>query len=199
VVQAARSACRTRGQAIVEFAFILPVFLLIVLGMIEIGRGFVFGVAVQDGAREAARLAANTRVNSGLTTSLQVGSTVPVAYTNDAYIIQRVIDASAPAMLGCSLPATATTSTPITANPPYALNCGGGNWTVALNITTQSGTTYSTFSDPAFRASRDLLNGATVEAKVKGSVSLLAGLVTGWRGLQLYQVNVQGDAVMVAM
>jgi len=44
------------AQSVVELALILPVFLIMLLGMFDIGRAFVFGVAVQNGAREAARL-----------------------------------------------------------------------------------------------------------------------------------------------
>ena len=67
---------RAAGQSLVELALILPVFLIIVLGSIDIGRGFIFGVAVQDGARESTRVAANARVDPGVT---------------DAFIVQRVI------------------------------------------------------------------------------------------------------------
>jgi Flp pilus assembly protein TadG len=161
----------------VEFAFILPVMLIIVLGTIEIGRAFVFGVAVQDGAREAARVAANARLNAG---------------TTDAYIVQRVIDASSPAMLGCTGPASVT-STPVT------FTCGGGTWTITLAVKPSgSATSYSAFSAVP-SAALGQLNGGTVEVKAVGSVSLLAGLATGWRGMQLYQVTVQGDAIMVVL
>lgn len=164
----------SRGQAVVEFAFILPVFLLLVLGTIEIGRAFVFGVAVQDGAREGARLGANARLDPAVT---------------DAYILQRVVDASSPAMLGCAAPTSA----------PATINCGGGTWTFRMSVTPSgSSTSYSSFSALPASASPQM-NGATVEVKVQGSVSLLAGLATGWSGMSLYQIQVQGDAVMVVL
>jgi len=168
-----------RGQALVEFAFILPVMLILVLGGIEIGRALTFGVAVQDGAREAARVAANARLDAVVT---------------DAYIIQRLVDASAPTMLGCTPPASVT-STPIT------LTCGGGteHWTITLAVKPSgSATSYSTFSGIPSSALGQL-NGGTVEVKAVGSVSLLAGLATGWTGMALYQVTVQGDAIMVVL
>ena len=167
---------RTRGQALVEFAFILPVMLVIVLGSIEIGRAFVFGVAVQDGARQAARLAANARVNPGIT---------------DAAIVQRFVDGSLPAMQGCSVPTF--TSTPVT------FTCGGGTWTITETVTpAASATSYSTFA-AVLGTSKAQLNGGTVELKAVGSVSLLAGFATGWSGVALYQITVQGDAVMVVL
>ena len=46
---------RTRGQALVEFALVLPVFLLIVFGIIDIGRYVYINNAFNQAAREAAR------------------------------------------------------------------------------------------------------------------------------------------------
>jgi Flp pilus assembly protein TadG len=168
---------RTTGQSLVELALILPVFLIIVLGSIDIGRGFIFGVAVQDGARESTRVAANARVDPGVT---------------DAFIVQRVIDAASPAMLGCVGPATVT-STPVT------FSCGGGDWTITMAVRPSgSATSYSAFSAVPSSALAQL-NGGTIEIKTVGSVSLLSGFATGWRGLSLYQITVQGDAVMVIL
>lgn len=51
-----RATCR-RGAAMVEFALVLPVFLLIVFGIIEIGRGVMVQQIITNGAREGARRA----------------------------------------------------------------------------------------------------------------------------------------------
>ena len=83
------------GQSIVEFALIVPVLLLLLMGMFDIGRAFMFGVAVQNGTREAARLGARNYL-------LGNDSTV-----NDTAILQRLIDASAPALSGCQPVTTA--------------------------------------------------------------------------------------------
>lgn len=48
---------RRRGQAIVEFALVLPIFLLLLFGAIEFGRAFfvlhLMANAAREGAREA--------------------------------------------------------------------------------------------------------------------------------------------------
>ena len=44
-----------RGQALVEMAIILPVFLLMVLGMIDLARAWNIKQVITDAAREAAR------------------------------------------------------------------------------------------------------------------------------------------------
>ena len=46
-----------RGQSLVEFALVLPIFLLIVMGIVDLGRGVFAYNSVTNGAREAARLA----------------------------------------------------------------------------------------------------------------------------------------------
>lgn len=42
----------------VEFAITLPILILLVAGVIELGRGYVYAVATSDAARDAARYAA---------------------------------------------------------------------------------------------------------------------------------------------
>jgi Flp pilus assembly protein TadG len=54
-----RRARRARsGQALVEFAIALPVLILLAAGTIEVGRGYSFGVATSDAARDGARYVA---------------------------------------------------------------------------------------------------------------------------------------------
>jgi Flp pilus assembly protein TadG len=49
-------APRTRGQALVEFALVFPAFLLIVLGIVDVGRGIFVYNGVSQAAREIARV-----------------------------------------------------------------------------------------------------------------------------------------------
>src|SRR6266545_4468406 len=80
------------AQSVVELALILPVFLIMLLGMFDIGRAFVFGVAVQNGAREAARLgsqAALVGANNDAAAQAQF----------ERLVLQRLIHA--PALSGC--------------------------------------------------------------------------------------------------
>jgi Flp pilus assembly protein TadG len=50
----ARAAVDERGQSLVEVALTLPVLLLIVIGIVDIGRLYAYKVAVTNAAREAA-------------------------------------------------------------------------------------------------------------------------------------------------
>ena len=49
---------RRSGQAMVEFAITLPILILLVAGVLELGRGYVFAIATSDAARDGARYAA---------------------------------------------------------------------------------------------------------------------------------------------
>ena len=56
-MMAAISRSRSRGQGLVEFALVLPVFLVILIGMVDLGRAIWANNAVANAAREAARFA----------------------------------------------------------------------------------------------------------------------------------------------
>jgi Flp pilus assembly protein TadG len=62
-----------RGQALVEFAVVLPVLLLIILGIIDFGRFFNYSDQESQMAAQAARWAA-VNTNPGGATSLQTYS-----------------------------------------------------------------------------------------------------------------------------
>ena len=48
-------ATRRRGQTLVEFAFVLPIFLLMLFGMVDMGRYVYLNSTLSQAAREAAR------------------------------------------------------------------------------------------------------------------------------------------------
>ena len=67
-----RSERTRRGAATVEMAVILPVFVTIMLGMIEVGRGLMVGQLMTNAAREGARLAViNGTTNSDVSTQVK--------------------------------------------------------------------------------------------------------------------------------
>jgi Flp pilus assembly protein TadG len=55
-----------RGQALVEFAVALPILIFLVAGVLEMGRGYSYAVAVSDAARDGARyVAGKTATTNG--------------------------------------------------------------------------------------------------------------------------------------
>jgi Flp pilus assembly protein TadG len=53
-----RRSRKSRGQALVEFALTLPVLVILVAGILELGRGYAFAVETSDAASDAARFVA---------------------------------------------------------------------------------------------------------------------------------------------
>lgn len=57
-------AKRKRGQTLVEFALILPAFLMLIVGIVEFGRMMITYAGVASASREAARYGATVGVNA---------------------------------------------------------------------------------------------------------------------------------------
>jgi Flp pilus assembly protein TadG len=121
-----RRGRRTRGQSLVEFALILPLFLLLLAGMIDFGLGLYSYMTIINAARDGARL----------------GSTACAAATPacSAAISSRVTAGAG----GLSVAVTPTCKTSATATPPNAtVSCdsgsakGGGSVTVTVQYTYQ--------------------------------------------------------------
>jgi Flp pilus assembly protein TadG len=73
--------CR-RGTAAVEMAMVLPVFVIAMLGIIELGRGIMVSQLLENAAREAARMAildntTNAQVTSAAQTFMQNAGKIP--------------------------------------------------------------------------------------------------------------------------
>ena len=57
---------RSGGQALVEFAIALPILILLLAGVLELGRGYSLAAAASDAARDGARYTAGkTSTNNG--------------------------------------------------------------------------------------------------------------------------------------
>jgi Flp pilus assembly protein TadG len=95
---------RTRGQALVEFALILPIFILLLVGLFDVGRAVFAYNTVSNAAREAARVAIVNQTESDV----------------DAKAVQRAVSLGLTASdvtVAYSLPSgTACTS-------PFEINC----------------------------------------------------------------------------
>ncbi len=60
-----RARRRTRGQALVEFALVFPVFILVLAGMVDFGLGLYSYMTIINAAREGARLGATACSTAG--------------------------------------------------------------------------------------------------------------------------------------
>lgn len=99
---------KRRGAAAVEFAIVAPVFVLMILGMIEFGRAIMVQQVLTNAAREGARVA----VLDG-STSTGINSTIN-SYLQSAGITGATIDLNPdePATAGYGQPVTVKISIP---------------------------------------------------------------------------------------
>lgn len=87
---------RTRGQAMVEFAFTAPIFFVLLIGLVEGGRFVFYSEALNHAAREGARYAIIHGANSN-PASLRTGPAVVPSETSDPtgeFVKQAVRDAA---------------------------------------------------------------------------------------------------------
>lgn len=97
-----------RGAAVVEFAFVAPVFFLFVFGMIEYGRMVMVQQVLTNASREGARIG----VLDGSTTS-DVTSAVNTYLSNSSITGSTVtVSPSPPSSAGYGQPVTVTVSVP---------------------------------------------------------------------------------------
>jgi Flp pilus assembly protein TadG len=118
---------RSRGQALVETALVLPVFLALLLGIVDMGRAVWATTSLASAAREAARFAivhggnANTVCPVGPPSATTV---IPVADASCPYpspSTQSIINAATAAAIAGGSNVTVTLC--------YGLNCTGNNST----------------------------------------------------------------------
>src|SRR5579864_1937577 len=90
-----RDVC-ARGQSLVEFAVLLPLFMLILIGMLEFGLMFNHDLTLQYASREGARVGAALGCGAN-NASPGCDSALPNPADVDTYIVaavQRVLEAS---------------------------------------------------------------------------------------------------------
>lgn len=104
---------KQKGQSLVEFALLLPVFILILFGVMEFGRLWEMTNMLTSAAREGARIAAVTnpditRTISAAQNILSVGNinnaTITVSGPNSAYEITVTVSIAYTPMTGFIIP-----------------------------------------------------------------------------------------------
>lgn len=95
-----REAAPSRGQAMVEFALIVPIFVLLLVGLFDVGRAVHAYNTVNNAAREAARIAIVDQYEDHITAEA-VGAASGVGVDpDDVTVTYREPDGSACAGVG---------------------------------------------------------------------------------------------------
>ena len=132
-----------RGQSLVEFALVLPVFLLLVFGLIDVGRFVYTGSVLSQAAREGARVGSveASWMGSNLLTCGQPGGPVCPA---DATALAADVKAAANRMVAgvgtisqvfvsCDTPGNAPTGT-WTTRPPCAASADASGDLISVRV-----------------------------------------------------------------
>lgn len=136
-----RNRHRRRGQTLVEFALILPIFLLVLMGIFDFGRAVYYYNTLSNAAREAVRVAIVDQNTTAITdTAVSHAASVGVT-SSDVTVEFRTADLSAacaaPYAVGCV--AVVTVNYQYSAATPIISNLLG---TIDMNATTRQGIEY---------------------------------------------------------
>jgi Flp pilus assembly protein TadG len=149
------------GQALVEFAFVLPMLLLLALGVIEVGRYAYISILVGNAARAGAAYGAEHLANASSDPTVQ--AKVQAAATNDFQNNgQTGLSVSSNSTCGCDSNGTISSDTAAncapTGTPP---TCTVGHWAVTIHVTA-SGTFNALFNYPGIPTSINVSNTASM-------------------------------------
>ena len=134
-----QQSARERGASLVEFALVLPLFLLLIGGMVDLGRAFYTEVMLTNAAREGARSAmysttadnADARATAALANGVKDPSiSVTPCAQNAGSDATATVTVSAPfhwILLGpaMNLVSAGTTSLPGHLSGEATMQCGG--------------------------------------------------------------------------
>jgi Flp pilus assembly protein TadG len=146
----------------IEFALMLPFILLLLLGVIEIGRYYYIGILVGNAARAGAAYGVQSNAQSadrpGITAAakndFQNNGQNATLLTVDAPVL----------VCGCDSGGTVATAA-CTGNT--AGTCAAGHWTVTLTVTAH-GTFTGLFNYPGIAASVTISRSATMRVNLFG-------------------------------
>jgi hypothetical protein len=91
------------GMALIEAAFVLPILLLVMMGMLDFGRAFYFKHMLDEAAREGCRVAVVTTPDPDIVTTrvddlLSAGGITPTSVTvagpDPAHMVTVTVDAT---------------------------------------------------------------------------------------------------------
>jgi Flp pilus assembly protein TadG len=150
----------------VEFAITVPILILLVAGVLELGRGYVFAIATSDAARDAARYAAgkNSTTNGpGLTNMCNLARADLAAITSTV---------SCPTQVNHAPPFTAGTdfTAPVAGQAVVAVYCGT-SLNCAGSVTTHYGSEVDVYVYYGFSDLNLLGGGITISGSSRATTS----------------------------
>lgn len=148
------------GQTLLEVALLTPLLLLLLLGVIEMGRYAYIGILVGNAAHAGAMYGSENVANSADTAGIQTAADND--FQNNGQSISN-LTVNATTSCGCDNGGTisgltnacSTSANPALPNTISACTTGGGHWVIMCNVEAK-GTFTSLFSYPGIPASINL-------------------------------------------
>jgi Flp pilus assembly protein TadG len=118
------------GQALVELAFVLPILVLLILGVIEIGRYAYISILVGNAARSGAAYGAQNLSTNGDTTGINNAA-------NNDFLSNGMSGLTTTSFntCGCDVNGTVSSDTQGNCTPGAPPACAGGHWVITLHVT----------------------------------------------------------------
>jgi len=142
-----------RGQALVELAFVVPLLLVLVLGVIEVGRYAYIAILVGNAARAATAYGAQSLPQAADTNGITAAAVADFQSNGQDPTLLQVPPANQVTSCGCD---NGGTVTPFNCDPKVYAAAGtcpaGGHWVVTLAVTA-NGTFGSLFNYPGIPSS----------------------------------------------
>jgi Flp pilus assembly protein TadG len=149
------------GQSIVEVALMLPFLLLLLLGVIEVGRFLYIGILVGNAARAGAAYGTQSLVKSVDTTGISTAAKND--FQNNGQGVGTLTVTSS-VSCGCDSGGTITAQA---CTGVGAGVCAAGNWSVTVSVTA-SGTFSALFSYPGIPTSMTISKTAVMRVNQFG-------------------------------
>jgi|SRR5690348_1792498 len=147
------------GQTLLEVALLTPLLLLLLLGVIEMGRYAYISILVSNAARAGTAYAAQSLPQSADTNGIQTAADNDFLKNGQQASDLTVTSATS---CGCDSAGTVAAAGCATATNPTAGTCpGGGNWVVFVSVTA-SGTFNGLFSYPGIPSKMTISRTATM-------------------------------------
>jgi Flp pilus assembly protein TadG len=147
------------GQSLVELALLAPILLLLIIGVVEMGRFAYISILVGNAAEAGAIYGAQSLPNSADTSGIQT------AATNDFQNGQSLTGLKVTSSNVCDCDTNGTPGTPVSCTGAGAGSCASGrNWVVTVQVTA-SGTFNSLFNYPGIPKSIAVTRTVTMYVK----------------------------------
>jgi Flp pilus assembly protein TadG len=153
------------GQSLVEVALMLPFLVLLLLGVIEVGRYAYIAILVGNAARAGAAYG----IQSNAQSVDQVGITLAAEndFRNNGQNANLLTIDSPVVLCGCDSAGTVTTAGCSATTNPTAGTCAAGHWVVTLTVTAH-GTFNSLFNYPLIPASITVSRSSSMRVNTLG-------------------------------